>query len=632
MDIYTNPQKNTYVTGITKLFMMPTDSGGIPAIAVSTRAFLFISSVYTILMMLIFMIGWNLIIAIIMAFWPTHGDPNRQTVLVALGNSGESMNAMTLMAFYCKRVILYMLGDNPEEAPSDPEAKGDRSRPGVACQSSKTNSNDIGPVESAPLAREKQNGTLEGSSESNAKCGASELLWGLLFVFIALAMTVGNVVAGILVPVQLSMGNVAPPAKDAIFYPDITLYNSTDDNGAGVSRLNSLFAPSTLRALGSVEVSGATVRKRVYVYAHAHGGSAEAVYNYNVTGVDMGLQSDPGLQLRVKGSCRTDYTWLVNSTDQADTYRIFGGNRTLRVNYQPEMDFPPMLKFEVDPSTGGGSNTSYAMIINTGGLYTFTPGQDPWYATQRSRADAPIAYQVARKRPVLSCWEDSKWHLNGRGVDTSDLDKLPGLKLYSVWAKVFQFEFGVPRVVKVGLTAGQSALKSASYVTAPAYVLDAEASTIETDLERLVLAAWVSSRNVLRDTTTYDRHGMQNFAQGPVGSVEAASTQFVLQSGDVVTMSARTLIAIPSILLLLFISQKALCWVLRHSKLGKKSTLPKEKKNVVALLATQLYRGLDQRISSRNWKHTESLIPFVYPSGIEGPIVKTDPGGRLGGA
>ena len=626
MDIYTNPQKNTYVTGITKLFRMPTDSGGIPAVAVSKNSFACITSAYTILVILIFMIGWNLILAIIMAFWPTRGDPNRQTALVALWNSGEPMNATTLMATFCKRLILYMLGGNPEEASSDSEAEGDPSHQAVSGLHSETGSNDTGStIESAPLVRGKRSGFLEGSSSSNEKGGVSNLLWGLLFVSIALAMTVGNVVAGILIPVQLSMGNVAPPAKDAIFYPDVQLYTSTN-SGAGLSKLNSLFAASALRALGSIEASEVTVRKRVYVDVQTSGRNARAVYNYNVTGVDMGLQSDPKLQLRVNGSCRTDYTWLTNSTKQLDTYRLFGGNSTLRVNYQPDMDYPPMLKFAVDPNTLPGSNTSYAMIINTGGLSSYTPGQDPWYATDKSRGNTRIAYQVVRGRPVLSCWEESKWHLNGKEAATDHLDKLPGLKLHTLWVQAFkESEFRVPRVVRVGRGAGQSVLKSASYVTAPLYTLDAGASTMESDLERLVLAAWVSSRSVLRDTTTYDKRDMQNHAEGPGGSVEADVVQFVLRSGDVVTLSARILISVPSILLFLLIVQKTLGWALGHPEFGKRSILPGEKINSVALLATQLYRGLDQRTSSRNWNHTESLIPFVYPPGIEEPIVKASP-------
>ena len=512
MDTYTNPEEYTYVTGITKFFLMPTDSGGIPAVAVSKGASVYISGAYTILIILIFMIGWDLILAIIMAFWPP-SSKHSQTPLAALWGSGGSMSATMLLGSYCKRGIL----GNPKE------------------------------------------GSMKWKSE--------DLPWGLPFVFIALVLALGNAAAGVLVPAQLAMGNVVPPAKDVIFYPDVAHLTRTDDGGAGNAILDSLKAPSALRALGAIEVSEATAHKRVNI------DKMRLIYDYNVTGVDMGLQSDPKLKLMVKGSCRTDDTWLLNSTDQGDTYRLFGGNDTLVVKYQPEVGLPPMVNFQIDPNTGGGSNVSYAMIVNTGGHYSYTSGQDPWYATNKT-VNGSVPYQVRRGRPALSCWEAKTWHLNGKEVDGSKLDTLPGLKLHKLWAStVFPIEFRDPRVVSVGKAAGLFALKSASYTSVPSFILDAGASAIDNDLERLVLASWVSSRNFLRDTTTYINRGdIPNLLQGPGGSVEASTAKFVLPSGDVVTFSVRVLISVPAILLFLFIVQMIFDCVPQPSKSGRKPT------------------------------------------------------------
>jgi len=628
MDVYTNAPKYTYVTGITKPFLMPTDSGGIPAVAVTKKTAEYITSAYTILMILIFMVGWNLTLAIIMAFWPTRGDPNRRSALVALWNSGESMNATTLMVSYCKIVILYMLGGKPDEASSDPSSKRAQSHPAVTGKGLKTDPTVISLTnEGVPLIQEKQNGTPDGYFDSNPKCGVSNLLWGLLFAFIALAMSVGNVVAGILVPVQLSMGNVAPAAKHAIFYPDISYYARTDDNGAGLAKLESLKLPSALRALGVIEGSADTVRKRVNLDGQTASSSVRLSYDYQVTGVDMGLLSDPKLKLIVKGSCRTDYTWFLNSTDEMDIYQVFGGNHTFGVKYQPAVDLPPMVNFIIDPDTVTASNVSYAMIPHTAGFYSYTPGDDPWYVTNKTKG--VIAYQVRRGRPVLSCWEAKTWRLNGEEVDGLKLNELPGLKLHKFWVdKVFPFEFDIPLVVSLGRAVGSSALKSSSYALVPSFILDAGASAILDDLERLVLASWVRSRNVLRDTATYPSESIVNLAEGPTGSADVTSggrpVDFVLQSGDVVTLSIRILIAVPAILLFLFIVKKILDYTLRNSEFREDPILPGEKENTTALLATQLYRRLDQRMSSRGWKHTESSIPFAYPTGIEGPIAKNE--------
>jgi len=583
------------------------------------------------------MVGWNLIIAVIMAFWPTRKDPNRQVALVALWNSGESMNAFTLMVSYCERVILHMLGRGPKVSPPDLEAKRDSADEAGAGQRSRTSPDGISPTaEKVPLVQGGRNGTQEGASASNPKCGVSNLLWGLLFAFLALAMTVGNVVSGIFVPVQLSMGHVVPPAKDVIFYPDVLFYNRPDDNGAGRAKLNSLRAPSALRALGSIEASKVTVRDRVSVDVKTEEGSTHASYNYTVTGVDMGLQTDPGLQLRVKGECHTDETWFLGSTDKEDTYRLFGRNKTFAVARQPLVDFPPMVNFQIDENTPdeSTSNTSYAMIINTSGLYSYTSGQDPWYFTDKAGSNASVAYEVRRGRPALSCWEVSRWHLNGKDVDVLNLDQLPGLKLHKLWIKdVFPYEFGAPRVVTVGRAAGPSALKSASYAMAPSYILDAEASAIKDDLERLLLGGWVSSRNVLRDTTTYDKGKIQGVTEGSGGSVPADAAKFVLQSGDVETLSVRILIAVPAILLFLFVVQKTLSCVLRHSHATKEYIIPNkkkgalnEKKDAVALVATQLFRRLYQEIpvDLGVWSHEASIIPLIYPPETKEQITKTD--------
>ena len=632
MEIYTTTAKNTYVTGITAFFKMPTDSGGIPALAVTKRASVLISSGYTILMILIFMVGWNLILAIIMAFWPTRGDPNRQSVLVALWNSGESMNGTRLMVSYCKRAILSILGGKPKEASSDLEGDRAQSHPMVTGQGTKTDSNDVGFTnESVPLIQEKQNGTRKGYFDSNPKCGVSNLLWGLLFVFIALAMTVGNALAGILVPVQLSMGNVAPVAKDAIFYPDMRYYDGNDTEPE-LSKIYSLKISPALRALAATEGLTDTVKKRVSLDMDMAGDSVQLDYGYDVTAKDMGLLSDPNLYLKVKGACRTDYTWLLSSTDKGDIYQLPGGNLTFEVKHRPEVYVPPTVNFFVSTDDEESSNVSYAMIVNTAGLYSYTSGQDSWYITDKTRDNGSGSYRVRGGRPALSCWEVKRWHLNGEKVDFSELGTLPGLKLHKLWVdSVFPFEFLVPRVVSVGWVAGSAALKSASYTLGPNFTLDARASNIYDDLERLILASWLSSQNILRDTTRYRRDDIRNIAKVPGGSVEASSAQFILQSGEVDTLSVRILIAVPTILLFLLILKITLDCVLRNSEFGQGSIIPGEKENRVSLLAAQLYRGLDEKISSRNWKHTESLIPFVYPQKLGDQLPKTDPDEKTGG-
>ena len=541
------------------------------------------------------------------------------------------MNGMRLMVSYCKRVILYKLGGKPKEASGDVEGKGVQAHPVVTGQSPNTDSSDIGFTnESAPVIEEKHNGSLKGYFDSNPKCGVSNLLWGLLFVFIALAMTVGNVVAGILVPVQLSIGNVAPVAKDAIFYPDMEYYQN--GNEYEQSKVYSLKVAPALRALATTEGIPDKVQKRVNLEMGKADGPVRLNYDYNVTGKDMGLLSDPKLCLEVKGACRTDDTWLLSSTDKGDFYQIPGGNGTFEVKHQPEVYVPPTINFFVSTVEKESPNVSYAMIVNTAGLYSFTPGKDPWYITDETGANESMPYRVRARRPTLNYWEAKRWHLNGKSVDFPKLSELPGLKLHKLWVDdVLPWEFLLPRVVTLGWVAGSAALKSASYTLGPDFTLDARASNIHDDMKRLVLASWLSSQNVLRDTTRYKRDGIFYLANGAGGSVEAGSAQFTLQSRDVDTLSVRILVTVPAILLFLFIVKIILFCVLRDSKFVQVPIIPGEKENRVALRATQLYRGLDEKIGSRNWKHTESLIPFVYPRESGDQLPKTDPNEKTGG-
>jgi len=204
---------------------------------------------------------------------------------------------------------------------------------------------------SNPHDLEKHGWTPEPSPASGWGYGKSNLLWGSLFALTAFALTIGNILAGILVPVQLFMGNVAPAAKDMIFYPNVSYSTRTDDTSARFAKLNILKAPSALRALRSIEGSDVTVRKRVYLDSVPPQGGQTAElwvgrsYSYYVTGADMGLQGDPGLTLKIKGSCQTDYTWLVDSTDKAGVYRLFGGNNTFTVLRQAAVDAPPVVNF-----------------------------------------------------------------------------------------------------------------------------------------------------------------------------------------------------------------------------------------------------------------------------------------------
>jgi hypothetical protein len=269
--------------------------------------------------------------------------------------------------------------------------------------------------------------------------------------------------------------------------------------------------------------------------------------------------------------------WLVNSTDEEDTYRIWGRNKTFVLNREEEWNLQPRLTpvLDFERFEEQSFNLSYALIINTAGHYSRTRSQDPWYATetfQTNKTDVEL-YKILPERPVLSCWETKRWHLNGEEVEIAKLKELPGLNLHRFWIEeVFSFEFELPKVVILCVIAGQSALKSTSvgsslYSLYAFPVLDSGSSGVLDDLERLVRASWISDGNVLRDTTTYNAGDMENIAKRPDGSVKPGIGEFVLESKDVGTLSFRLLVSIPTILLFLLAARLSLAALIKYKGL-----------------------------------------------------------------
>ncbi|KAG0135086.1 hypothetical protein HOY82DRAFT_632849 [Tuber indicum] len=524
MDINAYPPNNTHLSRAFQRFRMPTDSGGIPAFALSkTRADIMVS-VYTLIITFSFRVATNLVQKLVMEFGKRSPNKDIERYL----NSWDSVSQNTVLAI-------------PEYI-----------------------------YELSHYNRMRSNREREKPPEKRWKArDTRDLYLRALFIVLSTGLFVGQWVVGVIISQKLLVGNVAPVNPDQVFYPDIHNLTKQSD-GAGLVRLASLKMHSALRAIAASEGPGIIARRRVIIERVDPQGkqtgnlSVALNYAYNVTGVDMGLQSDSKLMLRVKGSCHTDYTWLANSTEEGDTYRLWGRNSTYLIKREERSELPPSLAFFLDEERilERSRNLSYAIIANTAGHYSYNPSQDPWYSTEKARTNSTPPYQVLSGRPALSCWETKAWHLNGKDVDNWRLNTLPGLKLHKLWADtVFPFEFEPPRVVYLGRAVGIPAPKPASYTAGPLHILDVGKASIYGDLERLVLGSWISSRNVLRDTTTYDHGNMVNLARGTGGSGDASHARFVLQSDSMSTLSISVAISVPAVhLFITFLHNSLVCW------------------------------------------------------------------------
>ncbi|KAG0135095.1 hypothetical protein HOY82DRAFT_537028 [Tuber indicum] len=353
--------------------------GSAPLAAVSHTIATLIISAYTILILFIFMVGWNLVLAIITGFWLTHRNQNRYFASVALLNPAKSMNPAIVVLGYCINRIIsgWPRGTNAgrEALESMESSQGQHSA-----------SAEQVAVEKEKLRRAAQTPQLLPESSTHGKKPEVGSLWcGILFFFVSFAMSVRDLPAAILAAGKLVIEKVVPPAEATIPYPDVAKYSRWDDDSARLAELSSLTAPSALRAFGSIDAFDVTVRKRVKLQRvnppgrRADKPSIGIEYHYNVTGVDMGLRTEPKLRLHVIGSCQTNYTWLENSTNAGDYYRLFGGDEFYLAKFQPKLDFPPMASLEVNQKDidSGSDRISFAMIVNTGGRFSYTADEDP---------------------------------------------------------------------------------------------------------------------------------------------------------------------------------------------------------------------------------------------------------------
>jgi hypothetical protein len=112
---------------------------------------------------------------------------------------------------------------------------------------------------------------------------------------------------------------------------------------------------------------------------------------------------------------------------------------------------------------------------------------------------------------------------------------------------------GYPMIVTLGSYLRMTALKSS--FTAVSDDFDANTSSIHTDLERLVFASYIATANVLTETTLFPAGSNDTIANDikPNGTLLPGVSDFVIFSNDVVTLSVKSLIVIPTIAVVLWI-------------------------------------------------------------------------------
>jgi len=521
MDIFTDVSDSAFRTW--EVFHFPRKDDSVKAVAVSRDTGQYLTACYTILLTLIIVMIWNFIVLMILAFYNVDEnstddtEKHRGMAVVGLWNASEPLKALMFMAEYISAVI------STEQWPKV-----------------------IGPA------------------------------FGLLFITLC-CFVAGNAVS-IVVAGKLEVGNLAPARPSSVYIPDIRSSNNEDR-----ARFQAILGPATLRALGSSEAAGVTVRDRLNIVAKSPATAPSDFnphftlsYNYSITGRDMGLQNFPLLRQDVTGNCETDYNWFdrYDSGKDEEVYYPWDNQQAgYTVPRTGEANSPPRVQAILDPSIPTNpkafpSQRRFGIIIYSVGRSSYRSSTDPWYYTEPiqnvSTSDRdPPRNKVRVNRPPLSCWQNDTWTYNGRTYKNifEASDALEGVFPLG-WRQLLQFQFTLPKITSVANSAGASALTSSMTYVGSGF--DAAAATVEDEMNRLLVATFISSSHIFRDTVMIPpQDGTKNLANGPNGQPQNGVANFVVSTPQVTALRFSILVAVPATflaLMLLGIIEKILKW------------------------------------------------------------------------
>ncbi|KAK0611266.1 hypothetical protein B0T14DRAFT_324472 [Immersiella caudata] len=404
-------------------------------------------------------------------------------------------------------------------------------------------------------------------------------LFGFLLVLLSLAVVAGSITMGIRGPPLIQIGRFAPIRADILFFPPVeklepAIYRAFRGDPA-VRALSSIDLLGAGLRNGKVAIKGSTI-------ADPNGPGYRVTYDYNITGYEFGLKHSGDLKLSVRGACRTEYGWLdEDAPEDVDRYRAFGSSIPKAVfdaNLTgPALKFPPRLAFIGWPeakeewSQKQAGNVSFAILTTLAHRGSDKERKDdPWYLTENipayndSRGDS-ITHRVKSGRPALSCWENNTWSCcGGKSVngnvefskEATDYFGVPYV-LRDVLARALL----TPSIMRIGRNAGMSALSSV--VSSPNSIIgtiDAGSSSLLKDMERLILAGYVSALNILSDTTMFEasKEDMKEnnlFWDGENSRQKDGADDFVVASPDVQTFNLTGLIIVGVIVVFLLITK-----------------------------------------------------------------------------
>jgi len=533
MDIFTDVKEEAYRTGTIFYYPRPNDS--IKCLAVPRKTGQYLTAFYTILLILIISEAWKGINIIVMGFMlpDSKEDPKGTTEqvpkntekvreeknidivrgmgVVGFWNAPEPLHALIFAFDYACRVCVH--------------------KPKVARRA-----------------------------------------WGL--VLLAFLGVAGAYVSSIVVAGMLVIGTSAPARAATVYVPTI----GTQLSDADTIRLQAQRAPAALRALGSAEAADVTVRNRVNFVPGAGGGGGSGkepyqfTYGYTVTGYDMGLQHWSGLKQEVTGSCETEYGWIRDPDGDMDVYMPWNvGNKSYSVVRDGERNTAPYAQAfafpydsSSDPRKELPANNRYGILVHSSHRASYRPSSaaDPWYATEQSplppanstdaRKTSPPGYRVKVARPAFSCTQKDVWSYNGHEFKNI-YELADNIDFPDGWHTQLQLDFANPRIIDVINSAGPSSLVSST--TFAGGVFDAETSTVDKDIKRLLVATFIASCHTFRNMLMVgdNKQNIPNAAISGKNEPQNGIDKFVVSTPQVMTLRFSILVAVPATLVAMFL-------------------------------------------------------------------------------
>ncbi|KAF8461233.1 hypothetical protein BDZ91DRAFT_737501 [Kalaharituber pfeilii] len=618
MDVFSEPDPETYK--IWQIFAFPSLYAGTKtAIAVPAFQGSVISALYTILSLGIFNMAWIILLSLVLIFCtPKKMTRTTYIAIVAVWNANDAWVASLLILNHAAGVFRGALS---------------KSYPG----------------------------------ELTWKAFGFDIILGII--------SVGNlsasIILGLLFPSLLIIGYAAPANERIVYYP------KNDPTASTLSRFQKLqyHSMGALRAVGSIEGSEVTIRKRV----NLRSGTPSMVnnekrynisYGYTVYGTEMGLQQFGHLGVTVDGFCEFENDWYNktspqhNSSQEYEWYNLWPDLQAYpfidSTSQRPEKvellrNTAPYALFDPVSYRSGSENeitgwSYYVIVPATAGKVAANEGTDAWYATEstapgRGGGDSSFKFQVKRGRPPLRCRQRDTWFYeswNGTMKNLlSDNEHGPPVRLPPAIAHILREEFSVPMIVNIGQSLNAGALKSATRLLHRDNALDAETAAAEHDMLRLALAAFIATRHIFRDVAMGGivlgrGEGNQNALVDADGTKMEGSADFVIESNAVWALRLGYVIVVPALLLFLTILRCLLEFGKRAATFSTTTNPGRFSRYVmfiVGLQATQLYRMVDQILGAvevvgqdesikkehelqakqAHWRGQTSLVPFVAP-------------------